>query len=307
MLSVVRSVRDAGKLKTIKSHRRPALPALAVTALKAHKLAPARMRRKAAELWQENDLVFCSEVGTELDHHNVRRAFAKITEAATGPPGTAEQLSCRSCPTTVRPSRRSATWWGTTGQRSPRASTGTMLRYCLTTWSRSTGSSARHPEGSRLPRSAAVWLAGAPPGHENAVRDVAQFGSALDWGSRGRRFKSGRPDHWLAGQKGFRILIRDPFPDLSEPAGSLDPISTASHAATSSVPLEPTARAAFCTGGVDGEGSNSERTDHRTPDRRLSDLQCEEEVYRPHLTVPRPAHTGLAALVSCSGQMSRIR
>jgi hypothetical protein len=40
------------------------------------------MRRKAAELWQENDLVFCSEVGTELDHHNVRRAFAKITEAA---------------------------------------------------------------------------------------------------------------------------------------------------------------------------------------------------------------------------------
>ena len=25
-------------------------------------------------------------------------------------------------------------------------------------------------------------------------RDVAQFGSALDWGSRGRRFKSGRPD-----------------------------------------------------------------------------------------------------------------
>src|SRR5262245_63052607 len=29
-------------------------------------------------------------------------------------------------------------------------------------------------------------------------RDVAQFGSALDWGSRGRRFKSGRPD---AGQK----------------------------------------------------------------------------------------------------------
>ena len=25
-------------------------------------------------------------------------------------------------------------------------------------------------------------------------RDVAQFGSALDWGSRGRRFKSCRPD-----------------------------------------------------------------------------------------------------------------
>ena len=27
-------------------------------------------------------------------------------------------------------------------------------------------------------------------------RDVAQSGSARDWGSRGRRFKSGRPDHF---------------------------------------------------------------------------------------------------------------
>ena len=26
-------------------------------------------------------------------------------------------------------------------------------------------------------------------------RDVAQSGSARDWGSRGRRFESGRPDH----------------------------------------------------------------------------------------------------------------
>ena len=32
-------------------------------------------------------------------------------------------------------------------------------------------------------------------------RDVAQFGSALDWGSRGRRFKSGRPDQEVPGQR----------------------------------------------------------------------------------------------------------
>ena len=38
-------------------------------------------------------------------------------------------------------------------------------------------------------------------------RDVAQLGSALDWGSRGRRFKSCRPD---AGQKGCRH-DRHPF------------------------------------------------------------------------------------------------
>ena len=38
---MVRSVRHAWKLKTIKSHRRLALPALAVTALKGHKLTQA--------------------------------------------------------------------------------------------------------------------------------------------------------------------------------------------------------------------------------------------------------------------------
>ena len=32
-------------------------------------------------------------------------------------------------------------------------------------------------------------------------RDVAQLGSALDWGSRGRRFKSCRPDGVSAGQR----------------------------------------------------------------------------------------------------------
>src|SRR5215469_14837610 len=35
-------------------------------------------------------------------------------------------------------------------------------------------------------------------------RDVAQFGSALDWGSRGRRFKSGRPD-WFFEQLGDHL------------------------------------------------------------------------------------------------------
>ena len=32
------------------------------------------------------------------------------------------------------------------------------------------------------------------------LRDVAQFGSALDWGSRGRWFESSRPDQKFAGQ-----------------------------------------------------------------------------------------------------------
>ena len=40
------------------------------------------------------------------------------------------------------------------------------------------------------------------------------------WGSRGRRFKSGRPDQWLAVQKGFRILVRDPFSIFGNQTGS---------------------------------------------------------------------------------------
>jgi hypothetical protein len=31
---------------------------------------------------------------------------------------------------------------------------------------------------------------------------VAQFGSAFDWGSKGRRFKSGRPDHHIFDARG---------------------------------------------------------------------------------------------------------
>ena len=82
VLSVTRSVRDAGKLKTIKSRRRLALPALAVAALKRHKLAQARARREAGELWKEHDLVFCDPLGAELTPDAVRAGFRKITRAA---------------------------------------------------------------------------------------------------------------------------------------------------------------------------------------------------------------------------------
>jgi integrase len=81
-ISIVRSVRVGGGLKTEKSERRLALPTLAVEALQALKLQQARDRAAAGALWQENDLVFSSNVGTQLDHHNVRRGFIKITQAA---------------------------------------------------------------------------------------------------------------------------------------------------------------------------------------------------------------------------------
>ena len=39
-------------------------------------------RMSAGPLWQENDLVFASAVGTPQDDHNVRRQFRVTTEAA---------------------------------------------------------------------------------------------------------------------------------------------------------------------------------------------------------------------------------
>ena len=49
-------------------------------------------------------------------------------------------------------------------------------------------------------------------------RVVAQFGSALDWGSRGRRFKSCQPDQLTqAGQKRF-LLTRFFFTSLIDTA-----------------------------------------------------------------------------------------
>ena len=44
---------------------------------------------------------------------------------------------------------------------------------------------------------------------------MAQLGSALDWGSRGRRFKSCRPDGVSAGQSGCRRSWRGPLSRLS--------------------------------------------------------------------------------------------
>lgn len=40
------------------------------------------MRQRAGNRWQENGLVFASEVGTELDRHNVLREFRRILKAA---------------------------------------------------------------------------------------------------------------------------------------------------------------------------------------------------------------------------------
>src|SRR5215468_252757 len=81
-VAVWRSVRAQGEVKTEKSRRTLKLPQLAIDALVEHGAKQALERKAAGPLWQENDLVFATSVGTPLDSHNVRRDFRKVCRAA---------------------------------------------------------------------------------------------------------------------------------------------------------------------------------------------------------------------------------
>ena len=79
---VWRAERAGGDTKTPKSRRTLALPRKCVEALREHRVRQAKDRMSAGPLWQENDLVFASAVGTPQDDHNERRQLRVITETA---------------------------------------------------------------------------------------------------------------------------------------------------------------------------------------------------------------------------------
>lgn len=79
---VWRSVRKHGDTKTEKSRHTLELPKQAVKALRQHHKRQAEQKLNAGKAWQDNNLVFCSPVGTPLDAANVRRAFRLITKKA---------------------------------------------------------------------------------------------------------------------------------------------------------------------------------------------------------------------------------
>jgi integrase len=79
---VWRSVREDGDTKTEKSRRTLEIPDDVARALKEHHAQQAKQRLKAGKAWQDNDLVFCTGVGTPLDAANVRRSFRRITKTA---------------------------------------------------------------------------------------------------------------------------------------------------------------------------------------------------------------------------------
>jgi integrase len=81
-LMVWRSARTGGDTKTRKSRRTLALPRRCVLALTEHKRTQAATRLATGSRWEDNDLVFASAVGTQLDAHNVRRVFRRVIKAA---------------------------------------------------------------------------------------------------------------------------------------------------------------------------------------------------------------------------------
>lgn len=84
-IDVWRSVRVGGDTKTRKSRRSLAIPNRCVDALRAQYRRQARhlsSAGKSGKTWHDSDLVFASEVGTELHAANVRRGFRRIARAA---------------------------------------------------------------------------------------------------------------------------------------------------------------------------------------------------------------------------------
>jgi integrase len=81
-IMVWHSVRATGDTKTRKSRRTLELPQRCADALRLHRKRQDQIRADTSATWKDNDLVFCSLVGTELDASHVRRSFRRITAAA---------------------------------------------------------------------------------------------------------------------------------------------------------------------------------------------------------------------------------
>lgn len=81
-IEVWHSVREGGDTKTRKSRRTLALPARCVVALRLHRLRQQERARRQGWEWDPKSLVFPSANRTELDAHNVRRAFRRVVKAA---------------------------------------------------------------------------------------------------------------------------------------------------------------------------------------------------------------------------------
>jgi integrase len=71
-----------GETKTKRSRRTLELPELCVDALREHRHLQLAQRIRIGERWVDNDLVFATRYGAELDAASVRRAFRTVVAAA---------------------------------------------------------------------------------------------------------------------------------------------------------------------------------------------------------------------------------
>jgi len=67
--------------KTKRSNRTVTLPASEIPVLKAHLSRQKEEKFKAGELWEENDLVFCTRLGKPLEPRNVTRRLYQLVAA----------------------------------------------------------------------------------------------------------------------------------------------------------------------------------------------------------------------------------
>ena len=72
--------------KTPKSRRTIPLPASLVGALSAHRHTQLAARLKLGAVWTDLDLIFCSEIGTPLDPHNIASRHFKPALKRAGLP-----------------------------------------------------------------------------------------------------------------------------------------------------------------------------------------------------------------------------
>jgi integrase len=84
MVNVKTSVQIT-ELKSARSRRTIALPAVAVEALRSHRVRQLEARLAAGGRWQDRGFVFTSLVGTPLDPRNVTRKFKALLAAAKLP------------------------------------------------------------------------------------------------------------------------------------------------------------------------------------------------------------------------------
>jgi len=73
------------ELKSSRSRRTIALPAVAITALRTHRIRQLEARLAAGGRWKDDGLVFTSSVGTPMEPRNVTRQFKALLRAAKLP------------------------------------------------------------------------------------------------------------------------------------------------------------------------------------------------------------------------------